>query len=76
MALLFASKALADPAVATINDAMGLHASGDVTIRWDVPKQDANGKWVVTKPEDRFMAGVTNYTEGNPVWPAAPVMGV
>lgn len=75
MALLFTSKALADAEITKMNAAMGIHANGNITATWDIPKQDANGKWVATKPEDRFMAGVVNYTEGAPVWPAGLGIG-
>lgn len=73
--LLHASKAFADANVARITAAMGLHPNGNVTARWDVPRLDANGKWVVTKPEGRHMGDVDRYTEGEPVWPADPGMG-
>jgi hypothetical protein len=75
MALLFDTKAAADATTTTITTAMGLGpGDGDVTLVWDVPRQDTNGKWVVSKPEDRFMAGVSGYTEGQPTWPADPGM--
>jgi hypothetical protein len=75
MALLFATQADATAANATIAASMGLGDPGDVTTTWDMPKEDANGKWVVTRPEDRFMAGVTGYVEGSPAWPADQGMG-
>jgi hypothetical protein len=70
MALLFNSQSTALAAIDLINTAMGLGPSnGDVTLTWAVPREDAAGRWVVAKPEDRFLTGVTGYSEGSPQWP-------
>lgn len=76
MALMFSTQAAAAAAVVTINASMVLApGDGDVTTTWDVPRQDANGNWVVARPDDRFMVGVSGYTDGTPTWPADPGLG-
>ena len=37
-------------------------ASG-FTEDWDVPRQDANGKWYIKKPREQFMLGVEGFVE-------------
>ena len=69
MYLLFPDQASALEATSTISSNMGIPINGGVTSAWDVPREDANGSWVVTKPEDRFMTSVVGFVVGEPVWP-------
>jgi hypothetical protein len=75
MALLFDSEAAALAAVSAINGNMGLGVAGDVTTTWDRPREDAEGSWVIAKPEERFMPGVADHSEGDPIWQPDPGMG-
>jgi hypothetical protein len=59
--LVFTTRARADTAQAIISSNMGL-GSG-TTIRYAIPEQTLAGSWAFVKPEDRYMAGVDNFTE-------------
>lgn len=61
MYLIFDNKQDAESANNQISQNMGL--TGDVTNVWDIPQETADGKFVITKPENRFMTDVSSYQE-------------
>lgn len=65
MYLIFETKEYAEQANATISQAMGFH--GDVTAKWAEPRETIDGKYCFVKPDDRFMNGLTGYTEAETV---------
>ena len=58
--LAFATQTNADAEDAKITASMTF--AGPITKRWDTPRQIPDKRWIIAKPEDRYMVGVTGYT--------------
>jgi len=61
MYLLFETLQEAETANSQISENMKF--TGDITTAWDIPQGTDEGKFIITKPDDKFMTGVNNFQE-------------
>jgi hypothetical protein len=61
MYLQFNTKTEAEKANNKISQNMGL--TGNCTTDWDIVQETADGKFIIYKPEERFMTGIANFQE-------------